>query len=188
VAANISARTPIERDLSAVEQRGEVAAATIDPEPFIRSVKSDDAQVKAYYDQNQAAVQTPEQAKIEYVMLTLDAIAPRIKVDPAEVKAAYDANARQYATAEERQASHILIAVKPDASEAEKAAAKKKAEALQAQAKANPGKFAELAKANSQDPGSAQQGGDLGSFGRGSMVKPFEDAVFSAKVGDIVGP
>ena len=188
VNGNIVARASTERYLSLLEQQREIAIATIDPEPFMKSVKIDDAQVKAYYEQNQSAFQTPEQAKIEYVMLTLDALAPRVKVDPAEVKAAYDANARQYATSEERQAAHILIAVKPDAKEEDKAAAKKKAEALLAQAKANPAKFAELAKANSQDPGSAQQGGDLGSFGRGSMVKPFEDAAFAAKVGDIVGP
>ncbi len=188
VNGNIVARTSTERYLSLLEQQREVAIATIDTEPYMKSVKVDDAQVKAYYEQNPTAFQTPEQAKVEYVMLTLDALAPRIKVDPAEVKAAYDANARQYATSEERQAAHILIAVKPDAKDDDKAAAKKKAEALLAQAKANPAKFAELAKANSQDPGSAQQGGDLGSFGRGSMVKAFEDAVFAAKAGDIVGP
>src|SRR5258705_8302482 len=121
-------------------------------------------------------------------MLTPEALAPRVKVEPSEVKAAYDANVRQYTTGEERQAAHILIAVKPEAKDADKAAAKKKAEALLAQAKANPSRFAELAKANSQDPGSAPQGGDLGTFARGSMVKPFEDAVFAASAGDIVGP
>ena len=188
VNGNIVARASTERYLSLLEQQREVTVATIDPDAFMKSVKIDDAQVKTYYEQNPKAFETPEQAKIEYVMLTPDALAPRIKVDPAEVKAAYDANARQYGTPEERQASHILIALKPDAKEEEKAAAKKKADALFAQAKANPAKFAELAKANSQDPGSAQQGGDLGSFGRGSMVKPFEDAVFAAKAGDIVGP
>ena len=86
-------------------------------------------------------------------MLTQEALAGRVKVEPADVKAAYDASSKQYTTQEERQAAHILIAVKPDAKDDEKAAAKKKAEALLAQAKANPAKFAELAKANSQDPG-----------------------------------
>jgi len=188
VNANIVARASSERYLALLEQQREVEVASIDAEPFMKDVKIDDAQAKAYYDQNLAAFQTPEQAKIEYVMLNQDALAPRAKVEPAEVKAAYDANAKQYTTQEERQAAHILIAVKPDAKDDEKAAAKKKAEALLAQAKATPGKFGELAKANSQDPGSAAQGGDLGSFARGAMVKPFEDAVFAAKSGDIVGP
>ena len=96
---------------------------------------------------------------------------------------------RQYTTPEQRQAAHILITVKPDAKEDDKAAAKKKAEALFAQAKANPAKFADLAKANSQDPGlGGSRAATSASFARGSMVKPFEDAVFAAKSGDIVGP
>jgi len=188
VNGNIVARASSERYLSLLEQTREVAVAAIDPDPFVKDVKIDDAQVKAFYEQNLAAFQVPEQAKIEYVLLTQEALAPRAKVDAAEIKAAYDANAKQYTTNEERTAAHILITVKPDASDEDKAAAKKKAEALLAQAKANPAKFGDLAKANSQDPGSAPQGGDLGSFARGSMVKPFEEAVFAAKPGDIVGP
>src|SRR5207249_3976113 len=94
-----------------------------------------------------------------------------------------------YSKPEERQASHILVAVKSDAGEEQKIAAKKKAEDIAAQARKAPSQFAEIAKKNSEDPGSAGQGGDLGFFARdGSMVKPFEDAVFTAKQGDIVGP
>src|SRR4029079_7233121 len=99
-----------------------------------------------------------------------------------------DANSKQYTTNEERQASHILIAVKPDAPAAGIAAATQKATPILDRARAKPDAFAELAKANSQDTGSAAQGGDLGSFARGAMVKPFEDAVCAAKVADIVGP
>ena len=188
VNANIVARASAERYLSLLEQQREVQVATVDAGPFVKDVNVDDAAVKAYYEQNLTAFQTPEQAKVEYVMLTQEALAARVKVEPADVKAAYEAASKQYTTQEERQAAHILITVKPDAKDDEKAAALKKAEALLAQAKANPAKFGELAKANSQDPGSAPQGGDLGAFARGAMVKPFEDAVFAAKPGDIVGP
>jgi peptidyl-prolyl cis-trans isomerase D len=155
----------------------------------MKDSKVDDAAVLAFYEANKAAFQVPEQAKIEYVILTPDVLANQVTVDAAEVKKQYDDNIKQYAKAEERQASHILIAVKPDASDADKAAAKSKAGKLAAQARKTPAQFAELAKKNSQDPGSAAQGGDLGSFARdGSMVKPFEDAAFGAKQGDIVGP
>ncbi len=188
VSANIVARSSAQRYLALLEQQREVEVAAIDAEPFVKDVKVTDEQAKAYYDQNLVAFQTPEQAKVEYVMLTQDALAARVKLDPAEVKAAFDANAKQYTTPEERHAAHILVTVKPDASDDEKAAALKKAEGLLAQAKANPARFGDLAKANSQDPGSAPQGGDLGAFARGSMVKPFEDAVFAAKPGDIIGP
>jgi len=188
VGGSIAAQTSVARYLALSDQKRDVAIARIPAEPFARDVKVSDAEVKAYYEQNPTQFQTPEVAKIEYLLLTQDAIAAQVKIDPAEVKQAYDANAKQYTTNEERQASHVLIAVKPDASAADKAAAKKKAEELAEKARAKPDSFAELAKANSQDPGSAAQGGDLGSFARGAMVKPFEDAVFAAKVGDIVGP
>lgn len=186
--ANIVAGASAERFVSLLEQQREAAVATVDAAPFAKDVTVDDAQVKAFYDQNQAAFQTPEQARIEYVLLTLPALAAKVQVDPAELRKQYDANAATYGKPEERSASHILIAAKPDASDADKAAARKKAEGLARDARANPAKFAELAKTHSEDPGSAGQGGDLGTFARGSMVKPFEDAVFAAKAGDIVGP
>ena len=187
-AANIVARPSAEKYLRLLEQQREVAVATIDAQPFAKDVKIDDAQVKAFYDQNIALFNTPEQARIEFLLLTPDALSADVAVDAAEVRKQYDANAAQYAAAEERSASHILIPVKPDASAADLAAARKTADDLLARARANPAKFGDLAKEFSKDPGSAPQGGDLGSFARGSMVKPFEDATFAAKVGDIVGP
>lgn len=184
----IVARASAERYLGLLEQQREVAVATIPAEPFAKDVKVDDAAVKAFYDSNAQAFQTPEQARFEYVVLTPDAVLAQVNVDPAEVKAQYESNRRQYGQDEERAASHILIAAKPDASADEKAAAKKKADDIAAQVRANPGRFAELAKQYSQDPGSAAQGGDLGSFARGTMVKGFDDVVFGMNVGDIAGP
>ena len=184
IVANASAA----RYLTLLEQRREVAAATIDAEAYAKDAKVDDAAVKAFYDQNPGAFATPEQARIEYAILSIDALSAKATVDAAEVRKQYDANVATYSTPEERTASHILIAVKPDASDAEKAAAKQKAEAIAAQVRAAPQRFAEIAKKESQDPGSAPQGGDLGSFGHGTMVKGFEDAAFAAKPGEIVGP
>jgi peptidyl-prolyl cis-trans isomerase D len=188
VSGSFAAQSSVQHYLALLDQKREVAVAPIAAEPFEKSVKVTDADIKAYYEKNPKAFQTPEVAKIEYLLLNQDAMAKQVKIDPAEVKQAYEANAKQYTTNEERQASHILIAVRKDATDAEKAAAKAKATDLAAKARAKPDAFAELAKANSQDPGSAAQGGDLGSFSRGAMVKPFEDAVFAAKVGDIIGP
>ena len=187
-AANIVARPSTEKFLGLLEQQREVAIAVVDAAPFAKDVKVDDAAVKAFYDKNQAAFQTPEVARIEYLILTADALLANVAVDAADVKKQYDANVQQYSKAEERAVSHILIAVKADGSEADRAAAKKQADDLLARAKANPAKFGDLAREFSKDPGSAQQGGDLGTFARGTMVKAFEDAAFAAKPGDIVGP
>ena len=186
---NITAMSNVERYMGLLDQKREVAVASIAADAYLKDVKIDDAAVKAFYDANQGVFQVPDEVKIEYLALTPDSLAGQIKVDAAEVQKQYDANVKQYTKAEERQASHILIALKPDASDADKVAAKAKADALAASARKTPAKFAELAKQSSQDPGSAGQGGDLGTFARdGSMVKPFEDAVFSGKQGDIVGP
>jgi len=188
VAGSFAAKASVQRYLNLLEQQREVAVATVDADQYLKDTRVDDAQAKDFYDKNVALFQIPEQARFEYVILNQDSLASQVTADPEEIRRAYEQNVKQYSSPEERAASHILITVKPDASEADKAAAKQKAEALLAQVKANPNKFADIAKANSQDPGSAPQGGDLGTFARGSMVKPFEDAVFAAKVGDIVGP
>jgi len=187
--ANIVAKSNVERYLGLLNQQREAAAAVIDADPYLKEAKVDDEAVKAYYDANPSAFQVPEEVKLEYVILTPESLAAKIAVEPAEVRKQYDDNLRQYGKPEEREAAHILIAVKPDATDTEKDAAKKKAEDIAAQAKKNPAQFGDLARQFSQDPGSAPQGGDLGFFARdGSMVKPFEDAVFSMKSGEISAP
>ena len=187
-AANIVARPSALKYLSLLEQQRELAVAPIDLEPFMKDVKVDEAQLQDFYDKNPTAFQVPEQARIEYVLLTQDRLIAQATVDASEVKKQYDASARQYGVPEERSASHILIPVKPDARDDEKSAAKKLADDVYAKVKANPAKFADLAKEYSKDEGSAQQGGELGSFARGAMVKPFEDAVFAATAGDLLAP
>ncbi|MBK6600610.1 MAG: SurA N-terminal domain-containing protein [Betaproteobacteria bacterium] len=185
---SVVARGSAERYINLLEQQREIALAVVEAEPFVKDVKVEDADVKAFYEANAKAFETPEQVRFEYILLAQDSLVGQVALEPAEVKKQYDENARQYTQGEERKAAHILIAVKPDAKDDEKAAAKKKAEDLLAQLKAAPQRFAELAKANSQDPGSAPQGGDLGSFARGTMVKTFDDAVFAMKPGEIAGP
>jgi peptidyl-prolyl cis-trans isomerase D len=167
------------------EQQRMVSVAPVPFQPFMSQAKVDDASVKKYYEQNVAEFQVQEQAKVEYVQFSVDSLLASIQVSKEEARKYYDEHQSEFGTPEERQASHILITVKAGASQAEQDAAKAKAESLLQQVEQNPGKFAELAKKNSQDPGSAANGGDLGFFGRGMMVKPFEDATFALKVGEI---
>ena len=171
-----------------VEQQREAEYANIEVDAYLKDVTVDEAKEKAFYDANPEAFKTPEEAKFEYVVLNQDALLAQVVVTPEEVKAQYESAAKTYRQEEQRHAAHILIAVKPDANETERAAAKKNADDIAAQAKANPTKFAELAKQKSQDPGSAAQGGDLGNNPRGTMVKAFDDAVFAMKPGEVVGP
>jgi peptidyl-prolyl cis-trans isomerase D len=155
---------------------------------YASQVKVTDDMLKAYYDKNGKLFEVPEQIKAEYVVLNAAAVAAQTSVSDDDIKSYYEQNQKLYASAEQRRASHILIAVKSGASAADKAAAKTKADGLVAQLRKTPGDFAKLAKANSQDPGSAENGGDLGYFGKDAMVKPFEDAAFSLKQGEISNP
>jgi peptidyl-prolyl cis-trans isomerase D len=167
------------------DQEREVQELSFKPADFTSQVKVTDEMLKAFYDKNAALFEMPEQAKAEYVMLTLDTISSQIAVSDADIKAYYEQNQKRYSTDEQRRASHILIAVKKGASAAEKVTAKAKAEKLLAEVRKNPADFAKIAKANSQDPGSAERGGDLDYFGKGMMVKSFEDTAWKLKQGEI---
>lgn len=163
----------------------EIQWQRLSPRAFESRVKVTDAEVEQFYNANKALFQSTEQADVEYVVLDLDAVARGITLNEADLKAYYEQNLARLAGSEQRRASHILLTVASGASADEKTKVKAKAQALREQLRAAPGKFAELARAESQDPGSARNGGDLDYFARGAMVKPFEDAAFSLDKGQI---
>lgn len=167
------------------EQQRIVAVANLDAATFVKQVKLSDDAIGDYYTKNPQEFQLPERANVEYVVLSIDSLLPQMTVSDDEVKQYYEEHQAEFGTQEQRHAAHILITVGKQASDADKQAAKLKAEKVLQQVKQSPAKFAELAKQFSQDPGSALNGGDLGMFGRGAMVKPFEDSVFSLKVGEV---
>jgi peptidyl-prolyl cis-trans isomerase D len=171
--------------LNAFFEQRELRSKTFAAKDFSARVKPSEAEIEAFYQQNQALFQAPEQADVEYLVLDAAALEKSVTLNEADLRSYYEQNVAQLSGVEERRARHILLSVPNGATPEQKAEVRKKAEALLAQAKADPGKFAELAKANSQDPGSAPNGGDLDFFGRGAMVPPFEQAVFALKKGEI---
>lgn len=150
------------------------------------SVASEEA-INAYYEQHADRFMTTEQVRVEYVELSAAALQSDKEPSEAELREFYDSNSGQFKVAEERQASHILIQIPEGADEAAVAAARKKADSLYAQIKAGES-FEQLARKNSDDPGSAELGGDLGYFARGMMEADFENAVFALKEGDVSEP
>ena len=166
-------------------QQREVTIAEIKSADFISQVKVDDAEVKAYYEKHKDKFQVQEQVKLEFVRFSANDLIMKMQVTDEDSKRFYNENAAKFQGDEKRRASHILIGFGPGATPEAKAQAKKKAEEILAEVKKNPAKFAELAKKNSQDPGSAEKGGDLGMFGRGAMVKAFEEAAYSMKPGQV---
>ena len=171
--------------MNAFMQRREVQILNFPAADFFGKVSISDADVQAYYDKNAAKFQSAESADIEYVVLDIESVRQTVVLNEQDLKAYYEQNLQRLTSKEERRASHILITAAKDAPEAEKKAARAKAEDLLKAVKAKPASFADVARKNSQDPGSAVKGGDLDFFGRGAMVKAFEDAAFSMKKSDI---
>ncbi|MBI3785045.1 MAG: SurA N-terminal domain-containing protein [Deltaproteobacteria bacterium] len=146
-----------------------------------------DEDIKKYYDAHKDAYRDPEKYRVEHIFFEPEKLADKINITDADVKSYYDAHADQYGKPERVHARHILIKVDEDASDDIKAAAKKKADDILARLKAGED-FGKLAKENSQDPGSAEHGGDLGFFQRGQMVPTFDAVAFAMPVGTVSEP
>ncbi|CAH2773822.1 MAG: Peptidyl-prolyl cis-trans isomerase PpiD (EC [uncultured Paraburkholderia sp.] len=159
------------------EQQREVQGIAFHPRDYAAKVQPTDAQLQAYYDAHRNDFATPA------------TLAASVQPSDADLKKYYDDNIAHYRTEGQVRASHILIAAPKDASAADKAKAKQKAEELLAQVKAHPDQFAQIAQQNSQDPGSAAKGGDLGYFGRGMIAggQAFDNAVFALKKDEVSG-
>lgn len=181
--SGIVSRTVGDRLLALQTEKREVAEYRLNLDSYLDKVKLADDAARKFYDENSAQFQTPEQAKAEYVVLSMETIGAQLSVSEAEIKAAYDSRKDRYVQPEERRASHILIS----SEKVGKDKAKAKAEELLAEIRKTPTAFPDLARKHSDDPGSASKGGDLGFFARGMMVKPFEDSAFGLKEGEISG-
>lgn len=179
------AAAPADVALNAFFERREIQVVNFLAKDYTATINPSDADLEAFYQANLALFKAPEQAKVEYVVLDMDAVKKDIKISDADLKSFYDQNAARLSGNEERRASHILIKAAKDAPAEQRQKAKLEAQALLKAVRLAPDSFADVAKKNSQDPGSAAKGGDLDFFGRGAMVKPFEDAVFAMKKGDI---
>jgi len=175
----------VEQTLKAELQEREVSVAEIKTAEYLSEVSIEPAQVQEYYEKNKDRFQVPEQVQLEFVLMSANTLLPTMQVTEDEVRKFFDDNADQFQGDEERRASHILIGFGLSPTPAAKEEARSKAEQILEEVRKNPEQFAELARKHSQDPGSAQNGGDLGMFGRGVMVKSFDDAVFSMTPGAI---
>lgn len=145
--------------------------------------------IQAWYEAHRAEYRAPERVTLEYVEIDAGALPAVAAPDEAALRQRYEQERARFVEPEQRLVSHILVPLAEDADEAAQAQAREKAAALAAQARQDGADFAALARANPGDPGSAENGGDLGWIRQdGSMVKPFEDAVFAAQAGTVSEP
>lgn len=183
--STFSTDAQVKLSLDALYQRREVQIARFNPADFSGKVTPTDADLESYYQAHTADFQQAEQAAVEYVVLDIDSVRAGITLNEDDLRTYYKENVARLAGKEERRASHILINALKDAPAADREKAKARATQLLEQVRKAPATFAEVAKKSSEDTGSAAAGGDLNFFGLGAMVKPFEDAAFAMKKGDI---
>lgn len=175
-----------EQAIQPLLQQREVQVAMFPAADYAAKVQPTDADLQAWYQQQAATrYSLPEQADVEYLVLDPAAVLKRHPYTDKDLASWYEQQAMRYGTPETRRARHILISADEKADAAAHAAAKQKAEELLKEIQAKPESFSDLAQKHSQDPGSANKGGDLGFFNRQTMVKPFADAAFALKPGEV---
>ncbi len=174
----------LDRRFALEKQEREIKYALISANDFLDQITVTDEQVDAWYEEHKAEFLLPEKVDLQYIELTRDDAASAIDVSEQALRDYYEQVKEKFVSPERRRARHILITTGGDLDDA---AAEKKAADLLAQAKGG-ADFAQLAKENSKDPGSAAQGGDLGWAERGMFVGPFEEALFSMTPGEVRGP
>ncbi len=156
-------------------------------EDMLPGIEVGEEQVRAYYDEHPEEFSRDEERVLRYLLVETGKLRRLLPVDDDDLRAYYDQHKEEFVEGEQAHAAHVLIRVPPGASEQQRLAAQAEAETVAEKAREGV-PFAELAATYSEDPGSKDSGGDLGWFGRGRMVPEFEEAVFGAKPGDIVGP
>lgn len=184
-AGSIFSDTQINQVVSLFAATHIVRSVVINPADYVKKMTVTDEVLQKFYQEHQANYLIPAAAKIEYIKLSAAQLANKQRVSDEEAKQYFDSNQKQYAKPE-RDVAHILLKFPDGADAAEKEKIKVKAAKVLAEVKANPNEFAKLAQKYSQDTLSAQNGGNLGFFAQdGLMVKPFEEAAFTLKPGEI---
>lgn len=174
----------LERRQALLGEQRQIDYVVLQSAAFADQVEPTEDDIRAWYEANLSRYMTPETVTLHYVELTLDEVSQELQVPPEELQAYYEEVKDRFEVPERRKASHVLIATGEGVDDA---AALAEAESVAASAKAGED-FASLAREHSDDPGSAQQGGDLGWATRGMFVGPFEEALFVMQPGEIAGP
>ncbi|MEP7118781.1 MAG: peptidyl-prolyl cis-trans isomerase, partial [Acidobacteriota bacterium] len=173
--------TDVAEEFRKRNEKVKLELVALTPDAFRDKVTVSDAELAKRFEANKETYRIGEKRKVKYALVEVEKVRETVQVPDAEVEAFYTQNKAQYTTEGRVRASHILLKTEGK----DEAAVRARAEDLLKQAKAPGADFAALAKANSEDEGSAVNGGDLNYFGRGQMVPEFEQTAFAMKAGEI---
>ena len=173
----------VQQEYNRRNEKVKLAVVSFPADKFRQGVVATDADVAKHFDAHKEEFRIPEKRKIRFIAIDQEALRQRVTVTGQQIERYYNDNIQQFSTPEQVHAEHVLLKT----ADKDDAAVKKQAESILAQAKGG-ANFEDLAKKYSEDDSNKAKGGDLDYFGRGQMVKEFEDAAFAAKPGDIVGP
>jgi peptidyl-prolyl cis-trans isomerase D len=168
-------------------QARDLSFVTLTTQRFVAEAPVSDDDIAAYFEANRTRFETPEQVKVEYLVLDAEHLPGLASPGDEQLRETYDAHPDRFGQPERRRVRHILITVPAGADSAAEAQAKPAIDAARERI-AKGEDFAAVAKEVSQDPGTKSRGGDLGEFGRGVMDPAFEEAAFSLSAGQLSGP
>jgi peptidyl-prolyl cis-trans isomerase D len=174
----------VDRAYALQQQKRSFDYILVSAEPFKSGIEPGEAEIKAYYEQRSDMFMQPERVRLAYIRLNGEVLGKDIEISEDALNQHYQQKKDSLKTQEQRRASHILFQVAPDADEASIEKIRSEAELVLQQIREG-GDFAKLAKQHSDDPGSKDQGGDLGYFATGAMVPEFDKTVFAMETGDV---
>jgi len=183
----IVSATSIDKAWKLLDQRRIASYTTLEFDNFLDDIQVSETAIEKEYQANLDGYFEPASIQVDYLKLSVEDLGTRLDVDEADILRMYEDNPDRYRQPGSRSASHILLSVSPDAADAQIDQVRQRASEIVARARGGE-TFAGLAEVNSDDKGSAKRGGELGVIRPGTMVKPFEDAVFSMREGDISEP
>lgn len=166
-------------------QKRDISMLELRLDDYFKKVKVTDEEIQKYYEENPNNFIMPDQVKVNFLLYSVAEILPTVEISDEEVKQYFQDNKAQFEASQQRRAKHILFLTDSDMTDEQVDEVKQLAESVREKAIKNPKNFDDLAKEFSKDTESAKNGGDLGFFSRGMMVKEFDEVVFDMKVGDV---
>ena len=177
----------IDKAWKLLDQRRIASYTTLEFDNFLDDIQVSEAAIEKEYQANLDGYFEPASIQVDYLKLSVEDLGAKLDVDEADILRMYEDNPDRYRQPGSRSVSHILLSVSPDAVDAQIDQVRRSASEIVARARGGES-FASLAEVNSDDKGSAKRGGELGVIRPGTMVKPFEDAVFEMVEGEISEP